>query len=876
MTKNCGNNNQHSQASWWISKVILRLAHLLPMLVAILLVGGLVTACATDTGAKGPTLETTPSPQKPESSDSQTTDSQTTDSQTTDESTPQETEFDSQDASSLEGSFYIPEEKLPRRLAIPMPIAVKDAKIDPQLSSLIRGVVGNYMVGKGYRLVNSGAVNNCAEKNPHQPGKHTHFSKQMLHCLTTSGEETDGVLLVRVLEFSDLNIGFVKNFSLKAEMRLFNQKAKLLGIWEDESASRDASLALDPLSAVFTLVKTAVVNESGVRRNNLVFDWAFNITSRLPGFSGDVDLPNILRVVTNVTENTFKLGDQIAVGVEGDRGLKAVFDLGEFRKGITLTEKQPGIYQGAYVIQEGDRLNRAQITVHLINPKGGEREWIEMQPLVTIDGIPPATPSDLKWAVDDDGMVLSWNSLDADLSGFLVQRSTNPLDGYVEVGHVAHFEWRDTTAQKGETWFYRVFSEDQAGNLSNEPASTGKATLPLTGEILLEMEAKGHLAAGVYRLEGETVVPSGSSLEFEPGSVIQAGPKGHLIIKGTLSGKDLVFRPRPPGEENKDKEPVAVETTETTDKEPVAVETTETTDTNPIKEENAEKSTTQPEKPARWLGVRVADGGHLILDKAVFQGCDNCLEIVGGDVHIIQGTWHNGNIGLFLNSFREVLIEKSRFQSLTTAIHLNSGVLSLSKSTITRNPLGIHVTGGSLKLTDSNLYDNDLNLKTTIPIILENNYLGSLIPNTIKVEGEVTIRSLLDGLWPGGQNHIIDPEALAKRGADEKKLGLDAFKIRNYGKAYEHLKTSLDYQEDKEVRLSLAFVLNGLSKTEELETLLEEGILSYPNEVRFFNLGIRNLLFSGRKQEARTLLQKALILNPGNAMLEGLKFMVAE
>lgn len=790
---------------------------------------------------------------------------------------------------------FIAEEKLPRILALPQPVWKTNLNVDQELTNLIRGTVENYLIGKGFRTVSHLAVDRCSKKTAKQPQGDEQVVRGMQDCLTASDNKVDGVLLVRVRDFANLNIAFAQNFALDAEIKLYDRESKLLGRWRDEASRRNVAITLDPLSAVLTLIKTAVIQESYATRNNLVFDWAFNITARIPGFSGNVKRPSILRVVTNVTEEPFKLGDQVAVGVEGDRGLKASFDLGTFRKNISMNETRSGIYQGAYVIQEGDLVNRAQITVRLMRSRGEQREWTEMHPLATIDGKPPAPPSDLKWSTKEGGLLLEWNSTDTDLAGFLVQRSLNPLADYQDMDNVSGFEWWDRDMEGGQTYFYRVVAKDQAGNLS-KPMASGKVIIPKTGETSLTGNPQGELVAGVYRLNEEVVVLPGMTLNLAPGVTILAGPKGRLEVQGHLSGDNVVFRlqslthPKPSQtgstESVDDAKPSTDDPSESAenpaesadDSKPSTDDPAESADNPALSTEgvSVSKEPDTENMPPRWQGIRVSEGGRATLKGVVFQACRLCLEIRGGTAHVTNGSWRNGGVGLMLDSVHEVIVEESRFQTMETAVMLQDGNLAMRQATLTRNGMGIHASSGSLSLKNVNLFDNAMNLKTTFPVILEGNYLGSLIPNMVKVEGPVTIRSLLDAPWPGGKSYVIDPETLARQAKEKKELGLEAFSGRQYGQAYEYLKASLTFKEDREVRLSLAFVLNALGRKEELEILLAEGMTAYPNEVRFFNLAIRNFLSAGRREDAKTLLHKALKLNPESAMLIGLKFMVEE
>ena len=205
-------------------------------------------------------------------------------------------------------------------------------------------------------------------------------------------------------------------------------------------------------------------------------------------------------------------------------------------------------------------------------------------------------------------------------------------------------------------------------------------------------------------------------------------------------------------------------------------------------------------------------------------------------------------------------------------MYLKTGSLNLSKSFIVNNEQGISVEKeGELILTDTNLFSNSINIITDAPLTLKGNYLSSSNPNEFNIKGEIKITSFLDAPYPGGTEHIFDKEAQIEIAEKEYNIGLQAFKERNYGKAYEHLKASLKGKESRQTRIYLAYVLSSLSENEKLEDMLKKSIELYPYESRFVAILIKKLLNEQKYDEAHQLLDKAIKLNPGDEKLKNLR-----
>ncbi len=289
--------------------------------------------------------------------------------------------------------------------------------------------------------------------------------------------------------------------------------------------------------------------------------------------------------------------------------------------------------------------------------------------------------------------------------------------------------------------------------------------------------------------------------------------------------------------------------------------------------------TSKPDTVKRyWRGIEVQPGGRVMWHGMRFQGCHPCLEVHGGSVSAEQSIWQGEGrgAGLKLHDARTLHLKGTEWRGFKRALVVEAGWLMLLESTLNDNDVGMDLRGGRVSLERVNLYGNGLNMESRIPVTLEGNYLGGMQPDQWQLQGPITVRSLLDAPWPKGKNQTYDPEAGRKQAAALRDKGLDAFNARNYATAHEHLSASLKLHEDRTVRLTMAYILNAMRKDQELDALLEDAYRLYPLEARFINIGVRRLLAKGRKEEARTLLQKVLKRSPENRMLQGLRFFMEE
>ena len=706
--------------------------------------------------------------------------------------------------------YYIAEKDLPRRIAIFPPFFVKKISSQSYVSQLIRGVIQNYLVGKGFVSLPFASVDA-------KLGKEISFKKFSLKEAFKKLPEADGIVTINVYKLSRVNIAFIEYYKVDAELCLYSRnKNKKLGCWRETATRKKVALAADPLGAIATVVSSAITSAGDIHIKNVIFEWAFKVSSLIPGFSEAMKRPKILRVVTNITSEPFKLGDKILVGIEGDAGLNASFDLGEFKKGINMSEIEPGIYKGVYVVQEGDNLKNGILVVHLTRPDGQRRDWIETSPFITIDGCPPKIPRNLTAEIRQKAIKLNWHTDDAETIAFLILRSNNPLTDYKEIAKVKEFTYEDKDIEPGKNYFYRVIALDDAGNQS-KPLQYGPISLPVLTEQTLPKTLSGTYLSGKYLLEKTATVPLGVNAKIGPDVIITCSKEASIIVEGELLLKETIFKPQ--------------------------------TD--------------------NWIGIEVAPTGKLIVEDSTISGAKNAL-LIKGKASCTNLTIEKGNIGLIIDSNHKVEVKKSSFINLHPAISIQEGEVEITECKFKENEVAIEILSGQPHISKNNFWQNKVNIKSNIPLTLKANYFGTEEPGNFLLIGKIEVKSFLNAPYPQGEEKELDPKKLEKLAESLREKGINALNKGNYGQAYELLEKSLKTWPQKDTYIYLIYTLSALGEDVKLKQIIEEALNKYPYETKIYQISVRYYLQTNQKEEAKRLLKKGLKLNPNNPSLEAM------
>jgi hypothetical protein len=642
--------------------------------------------------------------------------------------------------------------------------------------------------------------------------------------------KVDGLIYPEIAEATMVKAVAYDLFKINAGIKMVNKEGKELGSWRDTSTKRKIDLPTSIVGAAATIVGAFLDESSRKQMRLVVYDWGWKVSQIVPDNPRGTSLPEVVSVDTNIDKRLFAAGEAIRVEVTAEKNLTATFNLGTFKQDLPLPSNGDGVYKGIYVVQEGDRASNQSLSIHLVRPNGVERVWLETGGTVTIDGVPPPAPANIKAQAGKAGVALTWALPQSeDLKEFLVERNEAPVGSFTVIAHTKEIRYLDATVSQGHTYYYRVLAVDPAGNRSLQDRTVG-VTVPFYHEVALTGALSGTLVTGVYRLKGDGTVAEGTALEIQAGSKIILDPKARIIVNGTL------------------------------------------------------KVAGTPQRPVifegkGWQGIVVGPRGQAELENTIVKGCTSGLENDGGDVSLhafsVQG---QGGVGIVVKNDGSLRLKGVDVAGCDRAVVVAGGRSFIEDTTLSRNAVGLDVAAGEVTLNDSNFFNNTkINIRTCRKMVLEGNYLGTTDAKKFKLEGDILVKSILDAPYPQGRKVLIavkkalTPEELSKRFESHKSRGIAAFKERRYGDAYQELLQASKLKADREVYLYLVYTLSNLGEEKKMTQTLEQAIKAFPYEVRLYQVYVKYLVAHDQKEKALSLLERALKLNPGDQNLMFMK-----
>lgn len=724
---------------------------------------------------------------------------------------------------------YTEEEAIPYRIAVlPSEFVVHDSNSTEHKSALImdddrrfvadiaRSAIANQMAGKGFIPLQMNIVDNKLDDLGQNDEWKELSDKDLCKAL-----QADGLVRTDIYSADMIKALAFDMFQVDAEVRMVNAEGELVGKWRDSASKRRVSVPTGVFALAGTIVEEVFSDPIRRQMRMVIYDWAWNMAQMLPDSPKGTKLPEIIAVDTNVDNRLFAVGKRVTVRVDAEPGLKCFFDIGDFRKNIPLPQTSQGVYEGFYVIREGDKGANEPLVIRLRKANGVDRLWIESGSLITIDGTLPSAPMDIHYRADRDGVHLIWQiPQDNDLDGFTVEKSDTPVSGFEPVIRTNNNSYLDPDIMQGSTSYYRIRSLDKAGNLSAVNGSV-KITMPQFDERELSSVLTGTLVKGNYLLTIAATVPEGTSFTIQSGTRIRFENNAGIEVHGNL-------------------------------------------------EASGELSS-----PVRFLsnsskGITVYPGGKALISHSEFKGFSNSVSAAGGYCEMRSSVISGGKTALSVNATGNYDFKGLRISGAETGVAISAGNGSLVRSSINNCTVAISVEGGSTIIKNNNLYDNEININSLTGLVVTDNYLGSASAENMRVSGNVLVKSILDAPYPHGRQIIlvddrtVTPEVLEKQFTELKKKGISSFHSQHYGDAYQYLNKAVRIKDDRDIYLYLSYTLLALSDDIALSEVLEEGISKFPYDVRLHQLFVRHLLNKGDIKQARQVLEKALTLSPSD------------
>ena len=716
-------------------------------------------------------------------------------------------------------TLAISEDLLPRTVAV-MPFQNETDEVG--IANQLRKNFYNHFSSKPYRDIELPVIDEKIVLLEKSTGKNILDLGAQEICQTVG---CDGLVYGKVTDFKKVYVGVYSQLGVEAEIWMVNTKTgkEVLRI-KDSVRYHEGGIPTSPLSAIMTAVSTAM-NIREIQRIRMVNELCYKFTEKIPSPAGMAveDRPAIKEVLTNVKEGPFGKGKIIRAGLDGEKGLVATFDIGNFKRGILMKETKPGIYTGEYLVLPGDNVKDMPVIASLKRPGGYESQWIDASGLVTIDTTPPPQIKMLRAKGFHDRIEITWDALKniPDLKGYAVLKSEQPLSGYIEVARVEVNTFEDRQAKSGTVYHYKVVAFDQTGNESDpqdpvRAALSPKEPVTLSGEI-----KKDTVLSGNYVIKGELKVPKGLLLTLEPETRVMFDEGSFMKVFGTISAssKDNV-----------------VEFVSATDK--------------------------------GWKGI-IVDGGRISVNGFRIKGAEVALNLQNADGMVENGVITENTTGISVAGTPSVTVKNSTLSGNKMGIELLKTDAKIMSNTIIQNTDGIVLKGFSGEIKDNIVMDNIKNITSESTVKIGPNYLGSINVDEMKVIN-VSVTKVYDHRPPDGKivDALSNPYASLNQEERQKKateILIEAgqyFRQRNYGKASALFEEALKASPAPEIYYYLAICYQEMKEDEKALKYLREGVSKFPRDTTMWKSIGMIYYQKGDEQEAKKAFTEVVRLSP--------------
>ncbi|WP_316896724.1 hypothetical protein [Pseudodesulfovibrio indicus] len=706
--------------------------------------------------------------------------------------------------------------------------ATEGGEVDPAdaefVGGLARSVLRNQLAGKGYLPKLDNAVDRRLHDNP---GWRDMDGKALCALL-----DVQGVVYIDISGWTMVNAAAVETFMLSAGARMVSASGREVGNWTETAEKQKFSIPTSLVGLVGTLAGAFLSDSPQKQFRHVAYDWGWKMAQIMPDCLEGRSLPEIMLVDSNVDVGVFGAGDKVAVKVFAEKDLVASFDIGDFRKDIPLKMVGEGEYEGFYLVRDGDKTSGQPLTVRVARLNGAEREWIEGEALISLDGVPPSAPEKPVYRAESDGVHMAWQLPGGEeVAAFVVERNDSPVGEFTRIARTEDAAFVDGEVEQGRAYFYRIRSVDGARNLS-APGKPAEVVMPRFDELAIGGELTGTLITGNYRVERDSSVPAGQVLTIMRGSRLIFADGAGLTVAGRLAVKGAKDAP--------------------------VVLTGE-----------------------RWRGVTVAGGGGADLTGMVLSGCATAVSSAG--LLRMEGVDAKGEGG------DGVVLSGGAFElkdvDLTgwaRGVSVTGGEGVVAESALTGNETGVAYSGGELVLDHNNIHQNGRNIDARRQLAVRANFLGATTADKAGVSEQVILKSVLDAPWPDGrvialmEDEDLSAEQITKRFEEHKACGIELFNQRKYGDALVELAKAGRYGSDRDASLYTAYALMELGEKERAGKTLESAIKAFPYDFRLRQVYVRYLLGSGDDAKALAVVDEAVRMDPGNENLTFLREYVIE
>ncbi len=196
-----------------------------------------------------------------------------------------------------------------------------------------------------------------------------------LHSYDYLGEllGADALIYCTIRKVSNLTAGIYAETSIEAELKMLDTRTGSF-IWEAESKEIDINGILSPSSLVTMIQKQ--IDNSKKRESLIRIAERFSkkvvktIPDPAPLTAENIHLPEIYTLKANIKNKATDKAFILEVYLNGEKGMEASFDIGDWKTNIPMKEQSPGEYTGYYKVRNEDHLKKALIIGKLENSNG--------------------------------------------------------------------------------------------------------------------------------------------------------------------------------------------------------------------------------------------------------------------------------------------------------------------------------------------------------------------------------------------------------------------------------------------------------------------------------------------------------------------------
>ncbi|TAN41447.1 MAG: tetratricopeptide repeat protein [Nitrospirae bacterium] len=681
----------------------------------------------------------------------------------------------------------ISEDELPRTIAI-LPFLNETPEVG--ISNQIRRSFANHFSGKAYRDIKLPIVDEKSVQLEKSTGKSIVEIAPAEVCQAIG---CDGIVYGRVIDYKKVYAGVYSQLGAEAEVWMVNAKTgKEIFRIRDAVRYHEGGVPMSPVGIIMTAVSTAM-NLRDIQQVRMVNELCYKFNEKIPSPKGIAkdDAPVIKEVLTNIKEGPFGKGKVVRVGLEGEPGAVATFDIGNFKKGVLMRETKPGIYMGEYLVLPGDNSADMPIIASLKRPGGNESQWVDVSGFVSIDTAPPPQIKGLRAKGYPDRIELTWEPVKnvSDLAGYRVLRSEQPLSGFTELAKIEQPVFEDKNAKADSVFYYKIVAFDATGN-DSENIDSVKASLISGRPVLLSGEfKKDTILSGNFIVKDSISVPKGISLSIEPDTRIVFEDNASFTGYGkiTVNAKDA-----------------------------------------PVEFIGAEGK--------KWRGISI-NGGILSMNGFRIKGAETGISSINTEGSIENGAVSETEKGLLISGVPAVSLKNMTVSNNKSGVLLIKSNSIIKESNIFQNERGMVLQGFSGEISESNIHDNAENIASDAPVKIGANYFGSTNIEEMKLKG-VSVAKVYNDRYPSGKivDAVSDPYASLSQDERQKKAAeflIEAggfFRQRNYGKASNLFENALKAHPSPDTYYYLALCYQEMKEDDKAMKYLEDGVKKFPND----------------------------------------------